>query len=409
MMLVGDTAWSLPFRATPESTEAYARDRQSKGFNACLLMTIQPDQDARGPRDRSLAGGFDVGFEDLSEGHLARMNPEYFKKMDRQVAILLDHGIVPIYQPVFQGYGWKGLRTLGGSADTAEYARYCRYLVARYGAQPAIWLVGADCSNQEASVEAGGKAVEEWDAYRQPIGLHYGPFDGDPALPEFRSGTPHHNKSHQSASWLDFQWCQTGHHGSQNVTKVSQMHENLPTKGAANGEPTYEGIGGPTNAVGWWQGNEAWSNLTNGGTMGVFYGVAALWQWKLTPDEPGWPAWAQDGASWRTALAKEGSRYVGLVGKAFDAYDFSDMTKHPEFASGKPCVAIPGKFAVVYLESGGDVVVNGVGAGLPYRWFDPKTGDWLRGSKIRAGDNPISAPSSSPWVLVIGRTRKTHL
>jgi hypothetical protein len=25
-----------------------------------------------------------------------------------------------------------------------EYARYCRYLVARYGARPAIYLIGGD-------------------------------------------------------------------------------------------------------------------------------------------------------------------------------------------------------------------------------------------------------------------------
>jgi hypothetical protein len=45
--------------------------------------------------------------------------------------ILVDHGIVPVYRPVFQGYGWKGRQILGRTCVPAEYARYCRYLVAR--------------------------------------------------------------------------------------------------------------------------------------------------------------------------------------------------------------------------------------------------------------------------------------
>ena len=49
-LLVGDTAWSLPWRGTAESVAVYAEDRQSKGFNAVLLMSIQPDRKAVGPR-----------------------------------------------------------------------------------------------------------------------------------------------------------------------------------------------------------------------------------------------------------------------------------------------------------------------------------------------------------------------
>jgi hypothetical protein len=37
-----DTAWAMPFRATVEDVVEYAADRQSKGFNAVLLMSVQP-------------------------------------------------------------------------------------------------------------------------------------------------------------------------------------------------------------------------------------------------------------------------------------------------------------------------------------------------------------------------------
>ena len=389
-ILVGDTAWSLPWRGTTNAVAVYARDRQSKGFDAVLLMSLCPDRGAKGPRDRVSVGGFDVAFEDLPTGHINLLNIEYFRYMDKLMTILVDHGIVPVYQPVFQGYGWKGLQTLGKACVPEEYARYCRYLVARYGAKPAMWLVGADGTGREPCVEAGGREVQAWDAYGQPTGIHYGPQDRV-------------CNAHQDADWLDFQWCQTGHGGVHNVSKVSTMHDNLPTKAAANGEPTYEGIGRTNRAAGWWQGNEAWSNLTAGGTMGVVYGVAALWQWKLFPDEPGWTAWARDPVDWRHALNKEGSRYIGFVHKAFADYDFLDMTKHADLADGKPCVAIPEKFYVVYLEHGGGVSVSGLQSSLPFRWFNPKTGDWAANGRTAGTTWNTTAPDTGPWVLFVGR------
>jgi hypothetical protein len=74
-LLCADTAWALPCRATVEQAEVYARDRQAKGFNAALLMTVQPDMDCKGPRSRTEDLGFDVGFEDLPKGTLHQLRP----------------------------------------------------------------------------------------------------------------------------------------------------------------------------------------------------------------------------------------------------------------------------------------------------------------------------------------------
>src|SRR6266567_3946754 len=60
-ILVGDTAWALLWRATEDQVRVYAADRHAKGFNAALLMTVQPDMRATGPRDRTQDEGFDVG------------------------------------------------------------------------------------------------------------------------------------------------------------------------------------------------------------------------------------------------------------------------------------------------------------------------------------------------------------
>jgi len=403
-VLVADTPWALPWRSTYQNTLIFAQNRKQKGFNAALLMSLQPDREAVGPDARDTEQGFAVAFSDLPEGHINQINTEYYQYLDSMMAILVNHEIVPVYQPVFHGFGWKGKGVLGWDVDAQEYARYCKYLVARYGARPAMWLVSADGTGQLEGVEEGGQIVEAWDAYQQPTGIHYNPFDDYiPDWAEEDRYVPHHNKSFQDAEWLDFQWAQTGHGAEHQYYKVERMYENLPIKAVANGEPTYEGIREPSNGAGWWQGEEAWMQLMSGGTMGVVYGAGGIWQWKVSADEEGWPDWANSQASWQQALNLDGSRYVGLVARALEGMPFTDMEKRPDLAEGKPCLAIAGQFYVSYLQEGGEITLNELNPKMPYRWFNPKTGEFLQESRVTKETQTFSSPGSEPWVLLVGK------
>ncbi|MFW6313892.1 MAG: DUF4038 domain-containing protein, partial [Spirochaetota bacterium] len=372
-ILAGDTVWALPWRATEEQVRVYAEDRQAKGFNAALLMSVQPDMEARGPRDRTADEGFDVGFEDLSDGHLNELNPAYFAHLDRLIEILVDHEIVPVYQPIFFGFGWKGKKVAGPVLPLEEYARYCRYLVARYGARPAIYLVGGDGSGYEPQVDAGGKAVESWDDYHQPAGIHYRPHA------DYRAS--------QDAHWLDFQWCQTGHTGEHLPERVADMWRNRPVKAVANGEPTYENGVQEGRGAGWWQGHEAWSNFLSGGTMGVVYGAGSLWQWRLHPEEPGHADYfLAEGAGWREALDFEGSRYVGLLPRILEGLPIADIEPNWDQVISRRGLLHPGKLFIVYLSEGGELMVLGDRVPPKYRIVDPRTGEIVRtGERGRGG------------------------
>lgn len=407
MLVVGDTPWALPFRATVEQVEIFAADRQQKGFNTALLMSVQPDMKAEGPDARNTPQGFARGFTDLPEGHINELQPGYFQYLDTLINILVAHEIVPVYQPVFHGFGWKGLDVLGNTVDPDEYVRYCRYLLARYGSQPAFWLLAGDNGAQDPGVRESGIMMEQEDCYGQPTGLHYNPCDDYVA--EWAVNNPlkhceHYNKVWQSENWLDFQWAQTGHNAEHLYHKVERMYDNLPTKAVANGEPTYEGMNDGQNGLGWWQGEEAWMQLMSGGTMGVVYGAAALWQWKVTPDEAGWTAWASQDKSWKEAMMMEGARYVGYVRKAFDGMDFADMEKRPDLtAEMHPLLAKEQSFYLSYLDEGGTITIEGVPDGIPYQWYNPKTGEFQEPQQVEG--NSFTAPDEEPWVLIIGERR----
>ena len=387
--LVIDTAWGLPWRATVADAEVYAADRSAKGFNAALLMSVQPDMHAVGPLDRTADEGFDVGFWDLSDGHLNNINIDYFRYLDELLEVLLAHGITPIMQPVFQGFGWKGLDVAGTVVPPSEYARYARYLVARYGASPVIYLPCGDGTGTEPQVEAAGREIERWDAYRQPTGIHYRPH--------------HRNDVHQDADWLDFQSCQTGHQGDHVPDRVATMWMQRPVRAVINGEPSYEHTGRRGVAEGWWQGHEAWSNVCAGALTGVAYGAAGLWQWRLSTDEPGHaPFFLAPDAGWREALAFEGSRYVGLVGQILAGLPLAGAEPCWDVSINSRGLLDPGVLYLGYAEHGGPwMFLDGSGR-VPSRYWmiDPRTGR-IRSSGDTPPDRvPIENDDLGPSVLI---------
>lgn len=386
-VMVADTPWGIPWRATHEDVAIYAKDRQAKGFNAALLMSVMPDRRMEGPEDRTQPAGFARGFRDLPQGHINEMNPEYFRYLDSSVETLVEHGIAPVWQPVFHGYGWRGLGVAGQVIPANEYARYCRYLVARYGAYPAIWLVLGDGHGAEPGIRAGGQAIEQWDAYQQPTGLHYGPHAG--------------SQAHQSAKWLDFQWIQTGHNGEHRQDRLAAHWYLTPTKAIANGEPTYENIGRTGKASGWWQGHEAWRNLCAGGTMGVVYGAGSLWNW-IHADEPTQnDGWARaPNASWRDALDFEGSSYVGVVSKILAGVSLEGCQPDNTCTYGRPSLFRPYQTLIIYLDDGGDLRV--LREDIPDKWrvYDAKSGEVVTSGSIRESGTSISEIGSGPKVVV---------
>lgn len=404
-LLVGDTPWALPFRATPGQVKIYAEDRKKKGYNTALLIAVQPDKLAEGPEKRNTDQGFARGFSDFATGHLNVLNPTYFKTLDTLVSILHDHEIIPVFAPLAHGYGWKGKQSLGPNIAPEEYARLCKYLVARYGSSAACWLLSLDGNGEAPGVVPAGETIEHWDAYKQPTGLHYNPCDDFLATWAVNDSSHcfHYNKKHQNDDWLDFQWAQTGHDGKHIYHKVARMYDNLPTKAVMNGESTYEKMEEGKYGNGWWQGEDAWNQLMHGGTMGVVYGAACLWQWKITPDEKGWETWTDANYSWKDALNFEGSNYVGAISKAFEGFDFADMERRWDLTlNNKPLLAKEGSFYISYLKPGESVTIKNVPKQLPAFWFNPLTGILKETTNTKS----FSPPSTKhPWVLVIGKRK----
>ncbi|MDQ8208906.1 DUF4038 domain-containing protein [Coraliomargarita sp. SDUM461003] len=378
-----DTAWALPFRATREQVAHYAEIRAAQGFNATLLMSVQPDK-IRPTEARP--NGWDEGFGDLANNRLRENVPSYFQYLDGLIDELLAHGIVPVWQPIFHGYGWRGGPTAGPTLPPAEVAWYARYLVARYGARPALWLACGDGFGIEPTVAAAGEAFEQFDAYQQPTGLHYAPHASDQA--------------HSTASWADFHWCQTGHSGEHQPEKVAWMWDRLPQKGIANGEPSYEEMGQRGRAAGWWQGEEAWRNLCAGGTMAVVYGAGSLWQWRQSLAEPDQPWTMAEGCTWQDALKFPGGGHVGRVQQLLAGLPIHQASPNRSASLGRPGLLLPNEFYISYLQNGGETMI--VDEQVPLAWtaYNAQTGAILAQGKRGASSPMIGSPQQLPTVII---------
>ena len=136
--------------------------------------------------------------------------------------------------------------------------------------------------------------------------------------------------------------------------------------------------------------------------MGVVYGAASLWQWKVTPDEEGWDAWASQPKSWKQALDMEGATYVGLVSKALAGLDLTDIEMRWDLVDrgNPPLLAHEGRLYISFFSRGGDMGIRGVPDSLKFRWFDPMTGRTTTPEPVGDRDH-FTAPDRSPWVLII--------
>jgi len=69
--------------------------------------------------------------------------------------------------------------------------------------------------------------------------------------------------------------------------------------------------------------------------------------------------------------------------------------------SDRYILAKEGVFYIAYLEKGGSITIKNMSAGLPYYWFNPKTGVF-EAEGISSKEGIFRAPDNNPWVLIAG-------
>ena len=397
---LGDTWWKcLCKRMTWEGFQELTADRKAKGFNAIQIVCgPYPDENMMEARWEN-EGGKPYETKDFSV-----VNPKYFDFADRRIKHLVDAGMVPV---IVGGWG----RPQGGGRSTLMQAgldgfkRHWRNLIARYGAYPAVWIVGGEAKDAYGPWSELAKYLKETDPYRHPLTYH---------APE------HPRQAIKDNAVFDFDMVGIGHDGyktaAQSLDLMKSCLSHQPAKPALCGEACYEGhTQSNFQDV---QRHLFWSFMLSG-AAGHTYGAAGVWHAGLEGDagHTGFSGHEYDFTTWKEGMAFPGATQVGIGKRLLEKYPWHRFEPHPEWAGdGNFAAGIPGEIIVVYRPKRGlydwsGIRVKGLSAGSEYSafFFDPATGRRFdRGTVTGAEDGwkfP-NVPSPQDWVLVLERSKQ---
>lgn len=450
--LLGDTwlaasTWRLPFRGAPAapdyipgpglSFEEAVAWRKRQGFNSISLIAAFPNwaADHRGATYKNVDGiylrnawekfghwapsaaittddGATTTAKDMHDEHgnrpfavftdregladFDRLNPAYFRSLDRKLRHLADEGFAPFLEPVRRDHGpaWKAYFDFKTS-----YARFVQYLVARYGAYNVIFSgIHLDWIPQDYSLTAA-----EWNEALKFHRRTYGPPPFDQPVTALIDSSTYQRFGHgDSCPWLTMHTVGNNPRNHAIYASIEELFHLAPAYPAANLEPYYTGWnhainrpGGETPPTGsprdcYFARAQMYGSVLSGALAGHVHGTAA-YDVTSTGEPEGWRPYIWEALRYdsgaqmqhlRTFLLSEGVRYREL---APAPAALSPRAAERSLADGLDGWSFllrtaAADFALVYFENNAPSArITGFAPGVNYRWtwLDPRSGQWL--------------------------------
>jgi len=468
--LVGDTwlaasTWRLPFRGAPASAgyqpasgisfEEAVGYRKRQGFNSISFIAAFPNwaadhhgatfanadgiflrnawekfghwapnakistadgatttakdmHDEAGNRPFEMMPGRDDGLANFD-----RINPAYFRSLDRKMRHLSAEGFVPFLETVRRDNcpSWQAYFDFNCS-----YGRYVQYLVARYGAYNLIFSgIHLDWIPKNYSLTA-----DEFNAALTAHLANYGhlPF-GQPYTTLIDSSTYKAFGHADRAPWLDMHTVGNRPRNHAIYASLEEIFRLQPAYPAANLEPYYTGWnhtmnqpGGETPPAGserdvYFARAMMYGSVLSGGLAGHVHGTAA-YDVTSTGEEAGWrpPIWTAlnyaSGAQMRHLrdfVLSEGARYQELELASADISTRAATKPEDEGLDGWAfMMRTPARdFALLYFENKAHLPrLSGftVEGRYVWTWFNPRAGKWFEPLEVvAAGDGTLAPPA----------------
>jgi hypothetical protein len=330
------------------------------------------------------------GYEDVVPD-LDRINPTYFRCLDRKINYFNSQGFVPFVEPARRDIGpaWMKYHDWPDS-----YVRYVHHVWSR--------LQASNCLLSPIHYDWTGHtmAPDVWNAAANRVIELYGPPPFGQPVGCNPAGSSLACFGHvDEARWLTFH--QVGNwrtHDSYDA--LTEAFRREPPVPVLNGEPFYDGWpesnppGGSEDSSRRCR-SAIYGSILSGGLAGHIYGAAGLWPGRIE-EEADHTIW--DALSWRAGrqmphavrfLTSQKARYQELVPDP-DCLN-PNRSAGPECHEGWAyCAWTPERdFALLYFEMN---CPHASAAGLlpthsyALRWFDPRHGQWLDDAHVLKAD-----------------------
>lgn len=357
------------------------------------------------------------GYEDFFPD-MDRLNPEYFKYLDRKIAYLNDHGFVPFLEASrrdasllwSQYYGWPD-----------SYSRYLQYFYARYGAYNIV------LGPVHLDIISATVPPDDYTAAIKDVETKYGPLPFENLLSA--NANPSTLENWGDSSWVTLH--QIGNMREHNnywyLTEI--FYADHPTP-ALNAEPYYAGYKDARgNGIGvrYSRGADGgtakddaivhstmYGSFLSGGLAGHVYGAEGIWGGDIEPEAPMhmWDAFQwKSGADMqhlRTFAFSIGHRYQELQPMA-DLVSPNKTHSILSYEGWAYCARTPDKaIFMAFFEPGcPQSQIRGARLNAVYRadWFDPRSGRWIPVNGGRLASSKIGIiklpplPEGKDWGL----------
>jgi len=317
---------------------------------------------------------------------LERINPEYFKTMDKKIDYLNAHGIVPFIEAARRDIGqvWKKFYPWPDS-----YARYIQYVWSRYQANICLLSpIHFDTPSKSIS-------VDDWNAAANKVIEDYGPppfgtLTGTNANPSSLVNWGHVDK----AKWLKFH--QIGNRRTHDCyAYMTEIFEAEPAVPGINGEPYYDGMedaapGSKLAAL--YCRSAMYGSVLSGGLGGHIYGAGGwkggMWSGEVEKASE-YPIW--EVIQWESADQMQHLRtFIMSEGRCYQDLEPATELVAPNKSAGPKknvgwayCARAKDRdlFLLYFERDCPRAVLSGARSGAKYRaqWFDPRSGKWLIG------------------------------
>jgi hypothetical protein len=402
---LADTAWNGPLCSTDDEWKHYLDMRVEQSFTAVQWVTTQWITAPDGDREGRLP----------FEGHeQITVNPAVFQRLDGKMEQIAQAGLLNVIVLLWAA-DWGEYEVMkinpGLTLPEDQAVKLARYMVARWGAHPVMWLLGGDCEYRGARADRWrrlGRQVFGGRDYPAPVGLH-------------PNGMSWHADEFRDEAWLSFLGYQGCHFGDTNALKwavygpPATEWQLKPHRPIVNLEPPYENhfdISDPAHRFSADEVRRAiyWSLLVSP-TAGVTYGGHGVWGW----DDGTRPPTAHPNSGiplpWREALRMPGAEQLRHLMSLFNSIDWwmlipdaallkhqpGDEDVHQFVAAAR---TVNGELAVVYIPQPQRVALNLSRLATPLQgeWFNPRTS---KRTNVSLNNDEFEPPANGDWLLVL--------
>ena len=355
----------------------------------------------------------------LNDNFFNDLNPSFWQNIDQRLNYVASKGLVI---SLAQGIG----RSMKNSSSEPDHKRLARYLLARYGAYPTVWITA-----QEYNDASAGSCGPCWANVASYI------FDLDP----YKRANSMHNAAtnviaYHDQPWYGFVTLQQAHNRVDSVDYWLTQTKAMPWRPVLEDEANYEDIipsyGGGSVTPKWKTRQSAWQSQI-GGAFGFTYGAQGIWWGCYTNTDPnGNCGSGSDARAWNVAIdfpVGEEMSYMAHFWTSFDWWTLSPDDSAIRWISApqdtqKPFQKTDGTkltllVAYLPLQLAGQPY-TGLVQNLPLnnlyrsRWFNPRNGTFTmindRWSPSSTGEYALpSQPSvEDDWVVLIERVETIY-